>query len=338
MFDQQYSDFLSHRITALQRSIAATMVDQRDIKNVVVLGANGSIGSIIVSALLSHPAGFNVSIVTRDKSKIATTFPAAVKVFESDYSTETLREAFQGQDAVVSTLAVQMVPKQKDLIDLAIECGVARFIPSEFGVDTAHPHLKKYLPLAATKTEIVEYLKTKEDRITWTAVITGSFFDWSLQRSGGAGMEIPKRQATIWDGGDTEYEATNLARIGEAVAAVLAPEFQKLTANQYVYVNSFTLTQNKVLRALEQATGEKFAVTESTVSELADSALARLKHNRGDGAAITDLIRATSHGRGGVNNYSRDQPGGLWNERLGLKAENLADTITREVQRGNGDS
>lgn len=36
----------------------------------------------------------------------------------------------------------------------------------------------------------------------------------------------------------------------------------------YVYVNSFTIMQNEVLKELEEVTGEKFVVTESSVERL----------------------------------------------------------------------
>lgn len=73
---------------------------------------------------------------------------------------------------------------------------------------------------------------------------------------------------TVFDGGDVPYEASNLAQIGRAVAAILSPDHFEKTSNQYVYINSFTLTQNSVIKALEKATGSKFKVTHMSSEEV----------------------------------------------------------------------
>jgi hypothetical protein len=79
---------------------------------------------------------------------------------------------------------------------------------------------------------------------------------------------------TIYDSGSQPYEATNVAR---AVTATLV--HASATANQYIYINSFTLTQNKVLDALEKANGMKWDVSYSTAKEFGDGSLQKLKES-----------------------------------------------------------
>jgi hypothetical protein len=308
------------------------MASAAPIKNIIVLGATGNIGIPIVKALVNHPARYNVTAVTRDKAK-ASPFPMQATVEESDLSDDSLRSIFLGQDAIVSCVATPLLLRQKAIIDIAIESGVRRFLPSEFGMDSGNPNASIYLPVVGQKNQVTDYLKAKEDKISWTAVIVGAFFDWSLRMQNPLGWNIPEAKAMVYDTGDYEYEATNLDKIGEAVAAILAPEHERKTTNEYVYVNSFTITQNQVLAALEEASGKKFDVTKDTSQGTRERALEIQKKEPGSGLAVFMLIVASFFGQGAINEYSKNTTSGLWNDRLGLREESLEETVRNEVAR-----
>lgn len=91
---------------------------------------------------------------------------------------DSLAAAFKGQDAVLSLVGGMALGDQNKLIDASIAAGVKRFIPSEFGSDTQNEQLLKLVPVFNAKKSTVDYLKSKEDVISWTGVITGAFFDW----------------------------------------------------------------------------------------------------------------------------------------------------------------
>lgn len=67
---------------------------------------------------------------------------------------------------------------QNILVDAAVAAGVKRFLPSEYGSDTTNPGVSKAVPVAAAKVGAVEYVKSKGDKIEWSSIITGPFFDW----------------------------------------------------------------------------------------------------------------------------------------------------------------
>lgn len=148
------------------------------------------------------------------------------------------------------------------------------------------------------------------------------------------GWNLPARKATIFDGGDYEYEATNLAQIGHAVAAVLKPGNLESTKNQFVYINSFTVTQNRVLAGFEKLIGQKFEVKEGDVQELGRKGLESAKREGGR-AGVLDTITATFYGNGKLNDYSKTR--GLWNERLGLPVEGLEETLAKIVEEFGGE-
>lgn len=148
-------------------------------------------------------------------------------------------------------------------------------------------------------------------------------FDWGLTIPGFGGLNIPDGTATIFDGGEIPYEATNLSQVGKAIAKCLKkPE---LTKNQYVYVNSFTVTQNRVLTAIEKATRKKFTISESTVDTLwADGAE---KFRAGQRMGILAMIAAAIYGKGGLAQFSTTK--GLLNESLELPQEDLEDVVKK---------
>ena len=148
------------------------------IKKVIIIGAGGHLGPSILAAFTADPH-FTVSVLTRQSSK--SIFPSHLKVFRvgDDYPEADLLGAFEGQDAVISTIATANASQQNAFADAAIKAGVKRFVPSEFGSDTSNEKAMAILPqYFAGKKATVEYLKGKEkEGLTWTAFVTGPFFE-----------------------------------------------------------------------------------------------------------------------------------------------------------------
>ena len=96
-----------------------------------------------------------------------------------DYPLSDLVTAFQKQDAVVMTIGTLQAEQSYRFIDAAIQAGVKRFIPSEFGPNNRNKNTQEMIPVSGLKAQIVEYLKTKEaPEFSWTAICTGSFITW----------------------------------------------------------------------------------------------------------------------------------------------------------------
>ncbi|KAH6880709.1 hypothetical protein B0T10DRAFT_581262 [Thelonectria olida] len=292
-------------------------MSQSSIKNVLVVGASGNVGRSTIKALLDE--SFSVTGLTRESSKA--TLPANVRQVKTDYSAASLLAAFKGQDAVVSTVSGiapgEGLSLQTAIIEAAIEAGVKVFVPSEFGIDTSDHAAATYIPFVKDKLDTVDYLKTQQDKISWTAVISGGMFDWGLNIPGFGGIDVGARAVTIFDGGDIPYETTTLDQVGRAIAKSL--RHSELTKNQYVYVNSFTTTQNEVVGALERATGETFKVTQGTVEGYWQDGAAQVKD--GQIMGVLAMVASAVYGKGGLAHFSVTQ--GLWNEKLGLPQEDL---------------
>lgn len=121
--------------------------------------------------------------VTREASTNSTPkYPDSLDVRKVDFSSfESLKIAFDGQDAVVSVVGAPGISAQKVAVDAAVAAGVKRFIPSEFGVNTRNVRDTPMGKILAGKIAIVDYLQetVKENpAFTWTGLSTGLFFDW----------------------------------------------------------------------------------------------------------------------------------------------------------------
>ncbi|KAJ5902617.1 hypothetical protein N7495_003145 [Penicillium taxi] len=290
------------------------------LKNVAIVGASGTIGRIVLEALLGS-SKFNVTVISREESEAV--FPRGVKVLKIKFSGSSLETAFQGQDVVISTVGAAAFHEQKDFVDAAIRAGVQRFIPSEFSSNSQNDAVLQLLPLFGAKKELIEYLKSKESYgLTWTAVATSGLFDWGI-RSGFLGFDIENLTATIWDGGDKNFTLTNEKQLGQSVISVL--EHPQGTSNQYLYVASVETNQKEIVTALEKATGARWTLKDSTTEEQVKDGFAKL--SAGDFSGALTLVRVTCFGNtpGLHANYCKEEK--LANSLLGLTMESVTSTI-----------
>lgn len=187
------------------------------INNVVIIGAGGNLGPSILKAFLS--SSFKTSALSREGS--SSTFPSGVNVLHANYnSLNSLKEVFQGQDAVISLVGGSALGDQNKFLDAAIAAGVQRFLPSEFGSNTSNTKIRAIVPVLEAKYSTVNYLRSKEDAISWTSVVTGLFFDWGL-KVGFLGFNAANKTAMIIDSGNATFSSTNLGNIGHVVVQAL---------------------------------------------------------------------------------------------------------------------
>lgn len=338
------------------------------VKNIMILGATGNVGSAIFAALKSHNTQnpthpFNITILTRTSSYARTTaqIPPTMNLqvlpidsYTDSKSLSTLLKA-HNIEVLISTIASFSTNDQAHLVTACVSSGtVRRFFPSEYGVDTSDRALiEKHLPLAVLKHENIELLReacsSTNGKLSWSALITGAFFDWALALPGALAFNIPNMSVNVLDSGDTPYEATNIGTIGKAVVACLtSPARFEDTANRYVYINSFTTTQNEVISLIEKFTGRTVKRNHISAKELSEKALATIEANGGlqgcrDFNPTPERLYAPGSGEtimacifggeafGGINQYSMHEPG-LWNDRLGLPKENMEETVRGVVE------
>jgi hypothetical protein len=137
------------------------------------------------------------------------------------------------------------------------------------------------------------------------------------------GFNLSKTTALLYDSGDAKFSATNLATIGAAVAAILHKPEQ--TANKYIYISSFTTSQNEVLAALEKVTGKKWGIRHATTAESIKTGQDKI--SMGDDMGALDLIQGFVYGTDTGTNLGAHNE--LANDLLELPKETVEESVER---------
>jgi nucleoside-diphosphate-sugar epimerase len=294
------------------------------IRKVALIGANGKLGPAILRALLSTNT-YAVTVLSRSSS--SSTYPNSVHVTHvpDDPSVEELVHALQGQDAIVVTFAGSNIDLQIRLADAAAQANVKRFIPADFGsCDSTSPRALELIPLYRAKLEVQQHLRqlASSTSLSWTSLVCGHFFDYGL-KSGLLQFDVNARKAQIFDGGDIKWSATTIDTIATAVVRVLQKEDE--TRNRMLYIQSFCITQNEVLRSLEQVTGQHWQVEHVDSEEYIKEIKTETDRNPGDAEATENLVSVV-----GIVDANWEDKDDFANSLLGLKDENL-DQVVKKV-------
>ncbi|OQE42018.1 hypothetical protein PENCOP_c004G02809 [Penicillium coprophilum] len=221
----------------------------KPIQNVALLG-KGWLGSAILEQLVN--TGFQVTVLSRGAGSVEKP-PSSVKTVQVDYSSiDSLVAAFQGQDAVVSTVGTPGISAQKLVIDASIQAGVRRFIPSDFGALTTRPGAES-LPLNALWVDIQNYLKEKalSGEIEYTLFAVGPFLEFVMSMP--FLTDLQTQNVPLYDNGVHGFSSTSVSSVGKAVAGAL--KNATATKNRLVSVHDIVLTQNKVLHLAKKYSG-----------------------------------------------------------------------------------
>ncbi|KAK2812484.1 hypothetical protein FQN50_001485 [Emmonsiellopsis sp. PD_5] len=304
----------------------------KDFKNIIVLAPSGAVGPVMIDALTNSPHGYSVSTLSRETSTY--TPPTGVTGIKSDFTHDSLVQALKGQDTVVSAIAGVALLEQIKVIDAAIEAGVRRFIPSEYGGDSRNKHAQSLLPFYAMKTQVWEYLVERQDKIEWTAFNCGPFLDTAL-KAGLLGFDIPSKTVTFWDPRYTnaKFSATRLDHVARAVAQSLSPTYSAQAANQFIVLRDATFTLATLLKALEEATGgEKWTRNEADLDVLIKESTEKM--GKGDFSGIPHIITGLMVDEGCGNDFDEAGRvnGGLVGVEDGLTLKEVVEGIVREVK------
>ncbi|KAJ3530649.1 hypothetical protein NM208_g9233 [Fusarium decemcellulare] len=219
------------------------------IQNVAILGGTGSLGEVLVPELLK--AEFNVTCITRPGSKAI--LPKGVITKSADYTDhKSLTAALENQDALVEAFNPAASAHQELILKSASAAGVRHIITPDFSGDTFHPRISELLifePKLRAKRQLETIIAQSEGKLTWTAIITGPWFDWTIE-TGIFWVNKEKRTIYRYGSGDQKCSMSRRALNGEALVAVLKnPErFQ----NRPAYFASHTVSTNELIAVVKE--------------------------------------------------------------------------------------
>lgn len=126
-------------------------------------------------------------------------------------------------------------------------------------------------------------LASQSSDFTWTSLVCGHFFDWSLEF---LHVWLKERKIDILDDGETKWSTSTLARIGEATARIL--QRPDVTKNRMIYIQSFLVSQNQVVESFERATGSQW--TRNRIDSDTYRTEEKKKADAGDKVADENLV------------------------------------------------
>ncbi|KAI0967626.1 hypothetical protein F4678DRAFT_482955 [Xylaria arbuscula] len=290
------------------------MASAKQIRNVALVGANGTIGAPILSALLA--IGHKVTVLTRPGS--ANIFPSAVAVHVGDYNDESFVSP--------ASLAFTAYDAQIPLIKAAAKTGVSYIVPCEFGSDPTHSKLNAEIQMMNVKQpfrKLIEDLGVS----SWIGVVTNPWVEFSI-RLGLYGFDLKKKTAAFYDEGTTKSNFTTLKRVGETLAALFALPDAQLSQyrNKFVYCSSFYVSQKDFLASAMRATG----TTEKdwTITNVStDNILQNSRKPGADPSARMMLLFPLIFKEGYGGDYNAKV---VDHEKLGLGAEDL-DVVMKDL-------
>ena len=178
---------------------------------------------------------------------------------------------------------------------------------------------------------------------SWVGVTCGFWYEWSL--GGGPycyGFDIPNRNVTFFDDGNTRVNTSTWPQVGRAVASLLslkiAPDDDDDAAclsryrNQNVYVSSFNVSQrdmfDSVMRVTGTAVGDWKIEHEDSVERYR---VGVEKMREGNFWGFGQLMYTRVFYQDGSGEFEASR--GLLNGVLGLPRENMDDFTKIAVQR-----
>lgn len=285
-------------------------------QNIAIAGATGNLGPTVVHGLVD--AGFNVTVLSASGKTVG--LPESIKVAKVDYSSkDSLISALKGQDAFIS--AIPKHDSQPALIDAAIEAGVKRFLPSEFGSNIAGNANTASLPVFQGKKLTQEYLQQKSGEISYTVITNGLFLDWGLNV--GAWINLKDGPSRIYDGGNDKHSTTSLSDVAKAIVGVL--KHPEETHNRNVYVQSAALSQNELIEIAQKAKpGLEIKREDVKAQEVLEGSRKQLEQGE-IGSAMLGFIMVSAFG-------NSKEYGNLWDEKNDNKLFGIKELAPSDIE------
>ncbi|KAH7250866.1 hypothetical protein BKA59DRAFT_523596 [Fusarium tricinctum] len=290
-------------------------------KRILVVGATGSIGSIMLQALVKE-SSFTVSTLQRASSKGKLPSKVRVITIEDSYPSDALVDAFSGQDAVINCMTSLAVSDQFRFVDAAVDAKVKRYVASEYGLNNNKPEARALNSVFREKGEIQDYLRSKEATgLEWMAIACGMWIKWSALHNF-LGMHIKEKKFVLWDDGNGWFSTTTEDNTALAMVNALSKKWDD-TKNKVVWLSDFAITQNILLETIERVGDQKLAIEKVDSNQLIKKNQAEVA--AGDSNAIYALIE-TGFVTGRFGGHL-EKEGTIMNEILGLPKKNLDDVV-----------
>ena len=296
-------------------------------RNILLIGATGSIGSVVLHALEKEPT-FTLTILQRASSTAQMPAHLDITRIGDNYPTADLVAAFRGKDVVINCMTTLAVADQYRMIDAAIAAGVRRYIPSEYGLNNLRPEAQALSNVFRDKGQVQEYLKVKAEGgfIEWMSISCGMWVKWSMAHDF-LGMHVADKRFVFWDDGEGLFSCTTEENTAEGILRALR-DAPGATKNTNVYLSDFAVSQKQLLEAIERIQGTNYNIESVDSYALIEEKQTAVQN--GDHSAAFALIE-TGFVTGRFGGHL-EKEGVVMNGQLGLPKTTLDEVVSRALK------
>lgn len=288
-------------------------------KSILIVGA-GELGTAILSALASHPAKpphveFSVLLrpdsITlpnpekqRSNAELVSLGAKLVPGKFVDDAVSQLSDVFKNYDIIIQAGGYGL-PKGTQLksANAALQAGVPRYFPWQFGVDYEEIGEGSAQDLFDEMLQVRRLLRS-QTHTAWTIISTGLFMSYLFLGDFGV-VDLEKKTARALGSWDNRVTVTTPHDIGRLTAEmVFVPDG---TLNQVVYIGGDTVSYGKLADTLDENFGESFKREEWALPFLKDRLAAnpsnlwyKYQCIFGDGKGISWDMARTLNGQRGI--------------------------------------
>jgi nucleoside-diphosphate-sugar epimerase len=286
-------------------------------KTVAVVGGTGTLGTLIVDALLARP-GTRVRMLVRSESrgKAASQEQRGVEVVEGDIGPDhddALAKLCDGVVAVVS--AAQGGPDvimdgQQRLLAAARKAGVRRFIPSDFSFDLFRLDEGENIN-ADWRRQFARIAETERGATAVVHILNGCFLDRQVLFGFLGAFDLRAGTAFVWGDGAQPMDFTSMTDTAQYTAEVATDDAD---VPGVFGVAGDVRTFDELVRAYEQGSGKRLTVERRGSLEDLDNRIAALvKNEPGNMFAYLPLMyyRAMLNGKGKLRTIMNDRYAGV---------------------------
>jgi hypothetical protein len=307
--------------------------------SILVLGA-GELGMAVLRSLsmrARHADNVSVAVLLRP-STIASDNPARQKdvaelralgleLVEGDLAAQTSAELatiFGRFDTVISCTGFVGGPGvQRKIARAALDAGVKRYFPWQFGVDYDVIGRGSAQDLFDEQLDVRDLLRA-QSRTDWVIISTGMFTSFLFEKSFGV-VDLATNTVNALGGWNNAVTVTTADDIAMLTAEILFTE--PLIANRVVHIAGDTVTYREVADTLDKVLGVKVHRNEWTVPELKR----QLAEEPENGLRKYRVVFA--QGRGVAWDVNQ-----TFNARQGIRVCSLEDWVLRNLHTRQGAS
>ncbi|KAM0511832.1 hypothetical protein ACHAPE_009508 [Trichoderma viride] len=236
----------------------------RRIHKVAILGATGALGNELIPSL--QKAGFEVTAIGRLNS--TNLLPPGISSKLADYNDRaSLKDALQGQDAIIEAFNPSAAAMQHMIVQAAIDAGIVHLITPDFSCDTFNPNIPELMvfePKIQAQAELERLVAASNGTLSWTAVILGPWYDWATD-AGQFWINKKNRTISRFGSGHQRYSMSRYQATGDATVAVL--ENPERYRNRPAYFASHTISTNQLIDVIEELGLEGWTVVDIPISD-----------------------------------------------------------------------